>query len=75
MATVRVRPGINSIVTLLDGTQWHLVENVPVDTSDARLSQLEAATGTAWQEWFVADDDQQRKRKVEQATAAPGESR
>lgn len=75
MPTVRVRTGINSIVTLPDGTPWHLRENMPVDTTDPRLRLLEAATGTAWQEWFAADDDTTRKRKVEQATANPGETR
>lgn len=75
MATVRVRTGINSIIRLPDGTPWHLIENQPIDTSDPRLTQLEAATGTAWQEWFAADDETIKRRKVEQATANPGETR
>lgn len=75
MPIVRVRPGINSIVTLPDGVFWHLVENLPIDTSDPRLVQLEAATGTSWQEWFAADDDTPKRRKVEQATANPGDMR
>jgi len=78
MPTLRVRPEINCVVTIADGSQVHLSADRAFDPKDPILREIEKATGEPVSKFLTADGDAtpgRVRRSVEQATAAPGELR
>lgn len=72
MATVRVRPEVSSVVFAPNGDIVHLRPDAAFDSGDW------VVTAHPWAFQFDADVTPAKRRsavKVEQATAAPGETR
>ncbi|MEY4338752.1 MAG: hypothetical protein RLZ14_602 [Actinomycetota bacterium] len=78
MAILRVRKGINSVVTLPSGEVVHLREDAAFDSDDPVVAEVCAVTATQPADWFASDaggEEPRRRSRVEKATAAPGEWR
>ena len=81
MSTLRVKPGVSSVVMLSTGVQVHLKADMAFDSSDPIVADICRETGCTVDDWFQVDGEAEAPKRrtqsvrVENAMAVPGKPR